>query len=48
MSAYKFVLNQRLVPYIHRSFIHDSCQAGLNSTLLTVPALHPLIVRPLV
>lgn len=32
---------QRQVPCIHRSFIHDSCQAGLNSTLLTVPAYIP-------
>ena len=36
-------LSQRCeVPYIHRSFIHDSCQAGLNSTRADGTCIHPL------
>ena len=41
ISCQYSVLNNVRVPYIHRSFIHDSCRVGLNSTLLTVPAYIP-------
>jgi hypothetical protein len=41
MSKY-VVLNNVEVPYIHRSFIHDSCRAGLNSTSADGTCIRPL------